>query len=189
MKWMLMPLRRYADFNGRSRRKEFWLWQLFNVLFQLLLWIPLIFLAFSAVQRVDDRGGVYSSSYSSSYSDRGYDDEDRYSGSGRSGRSYGYSSSSSVEVDPEMFVEEFSPIGWVLLGLSILWSLFAFIPNLAVTIRRLHDTDKSGWFILLGLIPLVGAIVLLVFYFMDGTRGPNRFGPDPKGEGHSQTFS
>jgi uncharacterized membrane protein YhaH (DUF805 family) len=77
----------------------------------------------------------------------------------------------------------------VLLGLSILWSLFAFIPNLAVTIRRLHDTDKSGWFILLGLIPLVGAIVLLVFYFMDGTRGPNRFGPDPKGEGHSQTFS
>ena len=45
--------------------------------------------------------------------------------------------------------------------------------------RRLHDLDKSGWFVLLGLIPLVGSIILIIWYATEGTRGPNRFGPDP----------
>jgi len=49
-----------------------------------------------------------------------------------------------------------------------------------VTIRRLHDTDRSGWNLLWGLIPLIGTIMLIVFYCTDGTPGPNRFGPDPK---------
>ena len=48
------------------------------------------------------------------------------------------------------------------------------------TARRLHDTDRSAWWILIGLIPLIGAIVLLVFYLLPGTTGPNKFGADPK---------
>jgi uncharacterized membrane protein YhaH (DUF805 family) len=59
-----------------------------------------------------------------------------------------------------------------------LFSLATLIPNLALGIRRLHDTDKSGWWILIGLIPLIGFIVLIVFYVMPGTRGDNKFGPD-----------
>jgi uncharacterized membrane protein YhaH (DUF805 family) len=59
-------------------------------------------------------------------------------------------------------------------------SLGLFLPSLAVSVRRLHDSDKSGWWLLLNLIP-VGGLVLLIFYLLDGTRGPNRHGPDPKG--------
>lgn len=54
------------------------------------------------------------------------------------------------------------------------------VPSLAAGVRRLHDTDKSGWMLLLGLIPLVGGIILLVFMATDGTRGPNQYGPSPK---------
>ena len=61
--------------------------------------------------------------------------------------------------------------------------LYLFIPALAVTFRRLHDTDRSAWWILVGLIPFLGALALLVFYCLDGTPGANRFGPDPKGRG------
>ncbi|WP_192771859.1 DUF805 domain-containing protein [Plantactinospora soyae] len=64
--------------------------------------------------------------------------------------------------------------------LNLIASLALFLPSLAVAVRRLHDTDRSGWWILIGLIPLVGAIVLLVFFVQDGTSGPNRFGPSPK---------
>jgi uncharacterized membrane protein YhaH (DUF805 family) len=58
--------------------------------------------------------------------------------------------------------------------------LALFLPGLAVTVRRLHDTDRSGWWILLALVPLIGIIVLIVWYCTEGTRGTNRFGPDPK---------
>jgi uncharacterized membrane protein YhaH (DUF805 family) len=64
--------------------------------------------------------------------------------------------------------------------LSGLYSLGVLLPAIAVAVRRLHDTDRSGWWILIGLIPIIGGIVLLVFYVLEGTRGPNRFGPDPK---------
>lgn len=64
--------------------------------------------------------------------------------------------------------------------LSGLYTLAVLIPGLAVSVRRLHDTDRSGWWVLIGLIPLVGAIVLLVFALQDGTPGQNRFGPSPK---------
>jgi uncharacterized membrane protein YhaH (DUF805 family) len=60
----------------------------------------------------------------------------------------------------------------------LLWFVYAIgliVPSIAVAIRRLHDTDKSGWFLLLGLIPIVGAIILLVFYATEGTNGPNSF--------------
>ena len=64
-----------------------------------------------------------------------------------------------------------------------LWSLYLLIPALAVTVRRLHDTDRSGWNILLGLIPVIGSIFLLLWYATRGTPGPNRWGaPDDAAE-------
>jgi uncharacterized membrane protein YhaH (DUF805 family) len=59
-----------------------------------------------------------------------------------------------------------------------IWALATILPNLSIQVRRLHDTDRSGWFILLSLIPLVGAIILLIWYCTKGTEGANRFGPD-----------
>jgi uncharacterized membrane protein YhaH (DUF805 family) len=64
--------------------------------------------------------------------------------------------------------------------LSGIYSLAVLIPTLAVAVRRLHDIDRTGWWILIGLIPLIGTIVLLVFYLTPGTPGSNRYGPDPK---------
>jgi uncharacterized membrane protein YhaH (DUF805 family) len=63
---------------------------------------------------------------------------------------------------------------------SGLYSLAVLIPCLAVTVRRLHDTNRSGWWIFISLIPLVGAIVLLVFLVSDSTPGDNTYGPNPK---------
>lgn len=59
-------------------------------------------------------------------------------------------------------------------------NLALLLPSLAVGVRRLHDTNRSGWWLLIALIPLVGAIVLIVFFVQDSTPGPNRFGPSPK---------
>lgn len=64
--------------------------------------------------------------------------------------------------------------------LSGIYSLAVLIPTLAVTVRRLHDIDRTGWWILINLIPLIGTIVLLVFALTPGTPGSNRYGPDPK---------
>lgn len=60
--------------------------------------------------------------------------------------------------------------------LSILFSLAVLVPSLAVGARRLHDIDRSGWFQLIGLIPIIGAIVLIYFYCQPGTAESNRFG-------------
>ena len=60
--------------------------------------------------------------------------------------------------------------------------LATIIPSLAVTVRRLHDTDKSGWWYFIGLIPIIGEITLIVFLATEGTDGPNRYGEDPKEE-------
>lgn len=65
--------------------------------------------------------------------------------------------------------------------LSIIWSLVNLLPGIAVGVRRLHDTDRSGWWLLIAFIPLIGAIVLLVFFCTKGTTGNNRFGADPLG--------
>ena len=61
-----------------------------------------------------------------------------------------------------------------------LYGLALLVPTLAVSVRRLHDTNRSGWFILIGLIPLIGWIILLVFYCMDSQAGDNQYGPYPK---------
>jgi uncharacterized membrane protein YhaH (DUF805 family) len=64
--------------------------------------------------------------------------------------------------------------------LSGLYALAVLLPSLGVSIRRLHDTDRSGWWLLLLLVPLVGSIVLIIFFALDGTPGKNRFGDSPK---------
>lgn len=129
MHWMLMPLRRYADFQGRSRRREYWMFALLNAL--IGIFVGLVFLL-------------------------------------------GYAAGmSQTEMDTWLM-----PVVY----LASLYSLVAFIPGVAVTIRRLHDTDRSGWNVLWALVPLFGALLLLVYYITEGTRGPNRFGADPKGD-------
>lgn len=65
--------------------------------------------------------------------------------------------------------------------LAVLGFVIAFIPSLAVQVRRLHDTNRSGWWILLNLIPLLGPLVLLVFMVLDSQPGENRYGANPKG--------
>ena len=64
---------------------------------------------------------------------------------------------------------------------TLILSLLLLLPGLAVSVRRLHDIDKAGWWILIGLIPLIGFIVLIVWYCTKGTLGPNRFGADTLG--------
>jgi uncharacterized membrane protein YhaH (DUF805 family) len=64
--------------------------------------------------------------------------------------------------------------------LSSLYVLAVLLPSLAVLVRRLHDTDRSGWWFFIGLIPLVGPIILLIFTVQDGQAGENRYGPNPK---------
>lgn len=128
---MLKPLRRYADFQGRSRRKEYWLF----VLFQTIVFLVLGALALAGGFPLDGAP-----------------------------------------------VSEPGPLFYLGVGLFALFGLALFIPNLAVQVRRFHDQDKSGWLILLGLIPYIGGIIVFVFMLLEGTRGPNRFGADPKGE-------
>jgi uncharacterized membrane protein YhaH (DUF805 family) len=60
-----------------------------------------------------------------------------------------------------------------------LWGLVLLLPNLAVGARRLHDTDRSGFWLFIGLLPLIGWIVLIVWWCMKGTNGSNRYGADP----------
>ncbi len=66
--------------------------------------------------------------------------------------------------------------------LSGIYSLALLVPSLAVAVRRLHDTDRSGWWLLIGLIPLVGFIVLIVFLAQDTKPGDNQYGSNPKDE-------
>jgi uncharacterized membrane protein YhaH (DUF805 family) len=66
-----------------------------------------------------------------------------------------------------------APIFSVIVGLGLL------LPGLSVSIRRLHDTNRTGWWILIGLIPLIGAIILIVFYVQEGDAGENQYGPPP----------
>ena len=69
------------------------------------------------------------------------------------------------------------------LGVGLLGGLNGLgtlIPSIAVTVRRLHDTARSGWWILVGLVPMVGEPILLVFMVLDGTPGENNYGPDSK---------
>lgn len=124
MSLMFQPLKKYADFQGRARRSEFWLFALF------ILILDVVYMAVLGVA-----GG---------------------------------------------FATEPSGAAMAVIGVFSLLFLGLIIPSLAVTFRRLHDTNRSAWWILISFIPLVGSIALLVFYVLPGTDGPNKFGPDPK---------
>jgi uncharacterized membrane protein YhaH (DUF805 family) len=119
MDWYILVIKKYAEFSGRARRKEYW----FFVLFNILISIGLSF--------VDTMVGTANAE----------------TGAGL---------------------------------LSGIYSLAVLIPSLAVLVRRLHDTDRSGWWILIGLIPLIGWIVLLVFVVQDSHPGQNQYGANPK---------
>jgi len=138
MEWMLLPYRRYAEFTGRSRRKEFWLFHLF------------LFLVGVVITAIFGRTDYVSSGF--------------------------YASA----------VTNVSGFGG---GLLALFRLASLIPGLAVAVRRLHDQDRSGWLLLLILIPFFGWFALLVLMCLDGTRGANRFGPDPKDQNNAEVFS
>jgi uncharacterized membrane protein YhaH (DUF805 family) len=77
----------------------------------------------------------------------------------------------------DLLIAPHSPIG----PATGLVYLALLLPELSVAVRRLHDTDRSGWWLLLGFIPLIGAIVLIVWFCTRGTMGQNRFGSDPLG--------
>ncbi|SDR88418.1 Uncharacterized membrane protein YhaH, DUF805 family [Paraoerskovia marina] len=67
--------------------------------------------------------------------------------------------------------------------LTFVFSLVILVPTLAVGVRRLHDTGRTGWWILIGLIPVIGTIVLIIFFVQDSESGSNQYGPSPKGAG------
>jgi len=64
--------------------------------------------------------------------------------------------------------------------LSGIYALVMLVPGIAVTIRRLHDTGRSGWWILIALVPIIGGIWLLVLMVLDSHKEPNQWGPSPK---------
>jgi len=120
MKWYTHVLKNYANFNGRARRKEYWMFFLFNLIFAVCAAVIDNLLGLSS----KDMGGY--------------------------GPIYG------------------------------LYALATLLPGLAVAVRRLHDVGKSGWFLLVGLIPLIGGIWLLVLMATDSQPGSNEYGPNPK---------
>lgn len=126
---MIMPLKRYAEFDGRSRRQEYWLFTLLQAGVYILV---LVVMGMSIAMSDGRNAGL-----------------------------------------PAVFVL-----------LLVLLYLGLIIPNIAVTIRRLHDQDKTGWLYLLNFIPYIGWLIVMVLMCLDGTRGPNQYGPDPKGRQH-----
>ncbi len=124
---------RYAQFDGRASRSEYWFFQLFTIVVLLVL---------STISGV---------------------------------------------------IGNFAPkLALLPLGLMLIMGLAVMIPGLALTVRRLHDSDKSGWLILVGFIPAVGWIISLVFMCLESTPGTNQYGPNPHETdviGGSQSFN
>ncbi len=73
-----------------------------------------------------------------------------------------------------------SSLGLALSGILGLYGLGVFIPSLAVSVRRLHDTNRSGWWVLINFIPIIGFIVFIVFMVQDSQPGTNQYGENPK---------
>ncbi|MFC3173912.1 DUF805 domain-containing protein [Novosphingobium bradum] len=149
MDWMLMPLRRYAEFSGRSRRKEYWMFALLMAIIYTLAGVLMI----SSLWPMIAAGQAPTA---------------------------------------ESFTGGFLA-GVVLLGL---FTLAIFVPALALTVRRLHDRDLSGWWylgvVILAQVPYLGPVVNLAFLVLmclPGTPGPNRFSPDPKGAESYEAFA
>ena len=119
MDWYLLALKRYAQFSGRSRRKEYWMYSLINGMIGLVLY----------------GGGIVLMAH------RG--------------------------------------LAALLLILAVVYELGTVVPGLACGVRRLHDTGRSGWWILLGFVPVLG-LALVVFLVLDSEPGPNQYGGNPK---------
>ncbi|MFV0338571.1 MAG: DUF805 domain-containing protein [Chthoniobacterales bacterium] len=113
MNYYIDALKKWNDFQGRSRRTEFWMFALFNFIVSLVI---------GFVETLVGSPGI----------------------------------------------------------LATIYSLVVLIPGLAISVRRLHDTDRSGWWLLVSLVPLIGIIVLLIFFVIDSTPGANRFGASSK---------
>ena len=82
-----------------------------------------------------------------------------------------------------VFMMDAGPLGEISMGYGWVYTICAlvhFIPGIALVVRRLHDLGKSGWFYLIILFPLIGALVLLVFFCFEGQKQDNKWGPDPK---------
>ena len=124
MSWYLEVLQKYAVFDGRARRKEYWMFLLINILVSVVL------------IAIDNLIGTFSHQ-----------------------ASFGL--------------------------LQGLYSLALLIPSIAVTVRRLHDTGRTGWWILISLVPLIGGIILLIFMVLESEPGTNQYGPNPKEAGYS----
>lgn len=120
MEWATLPLKKFMQFSGRSRRKEYWSFALLMIA---------VYVVAGILDGILGMGGM---------------------------------------------------IGGLYGPLTLLAALFFIIPSFSVGIRRLHDTERSGWWLLIGLVPLIGGLVLLYFFIVEGTRGPNRYGDDPK---------
>ena len=138
MKWFIKCLKHYADFSGRARRKEYWMFLLFNIIFSLV-W------AILAVIVIKLSWGIMTA----------------------------------IAVKRHGFSNIHEPIAINITNLCY-YSAAMLLPGLAVTVRRLHDTGKSGWMLLVGLIPVVGAIWLLVLLLADSQPEANEYGPNPK---------
>ena len=119
MSWYIVALKKFAVFQGRARRKEYWYFVLFNVIIGFVL-------AF-----IDGLIGTY---------------------------------------------DMVTRIGF----LSVLYSLAVLVPGVAVSVRRLHDTGRSGWWILINFIPIIGVIVFLILTVRDSQPQENQYGPNPK---------
>ena len=119
MNWYIQALKKYADFSGRARRREYWFYILFYVIILVVLTIC-----------------------------------DTFIGTTMQGSGLG-----------------------ILTGIYLLAVL---IPTLAVTVRRLHDTGRSGWWIFIQLVPIVGVFILLYFLVSDSNPATNAYGPSPK---------
>ncbi|THF84883.1 DUF805 domain-containing protein [Deinococcus sp. KSM4-11] len=127
----------YANFQGRARRREFWMFSLINFIILTVLEIPVL-VSLPALSASTDGNGQTS-----------------------------------------------SPLMWLMIisGLLILlYSLFILLPSLAVSVRRLHDTGKSGWWYLISFVPFIGSLAVLVLMVLDSEPGSNPWGPNPKGE-------
>ena len=152
LQWMVVPFRRYAEFSGRSRRIEFWIFALLNVVVYTVITAIMMGSGLS-VAALEDAGNA-----------------------------------GPMAMVPMLF----GGFG----VLAFIWWLVTLVPGIAVTVRRLHDRDLSGWwylgFVVLSLVPVIGviaSIAMLVVLLLPGTPGPNRFGLDPKDPASVEVFA
>ena len=145
---------KYCIFDGRARRSEYWSFFFFACLFSV---IPGIFIVFSFIVKMTE-SMIYITQNIDSYSKNNYDHNiEKVFGT----------------------VSSFSSLFIFFLVIIIILNLVFTIPMISAGVRRLHDTGKSGFYLLLVFIPF-GNLILLIFLIQDSHQAPNRYGPSPK---------